>query len=83
MKELIIAILLAGITQIAKHYNINQKYVVLVLAIVGGAGYALYTHFVPEATQENIAVMSGTILGYATAIYNVITIFMNRETLKS
>lgn len=74
MYEVIIGLAIMVVAEVAKRFNIDQKYVMTFLAIFFAIVYYFYQTYFDQATQKSIVEMITQISGSATIIYNSIKI---------
>lgn len=74
MYEVLLWLWIVVVAEVAKKFNVDQKYIMTFLAIVLAIGYYFYQSYLDQETKKNIVEMITQISGSATIIYNSIKI---------
>jgi hypothetical protein len=54
MEALITGAIYTAIIQMAKKFNVNSRYFVLGVALIGGMAYSVFQMYFPETLKENV-----------------------------
>lgn len=63
------ALVINGLTTLAKHFNIPSKYALVGAALLASIGYTAFTMYIPVDIQSNVLAFGTSAVGTAVLVY--------------